>query len=259
MRNFLMLMLLATLTSCSVENNVAPKPLVETYHHQNIQDVSVEFGGNVYNDAGSNITEKGIVISTSTEMPTISDTKIIAGNGEGEFYGIYAGLEGNTTYHYRAFGTNASGTGYGEAFTFTTLPSPCSPTHGNVVSTGAGNLEVDNVIRETSWVNYDNGNVQFYTQSQGSYVISLQFNEVSQRSPETGIYSTTQIFLNSDTPSDRRVKIYFSDTGHANGGFLAPDGEFIFVENNDGVITFTLCDALINSQYTLNGMFTYNP
>ncbi len=254
---YFILPILAMSVSCSVEHIITATPMVFTYEPQDIQDTHAAIGGYVHNNGGTDVTERGVVISTSSAIPTVSDTKLLSGTGEGEFFGIYDGLEDNTTYYYRAFGTNATGTGYGEAFSFTTLPSACDPAVIDFVNVGPAGIEVENVVKQNWWINYDNGNVQFITQQQGNYLITLQFNEAQQQLPQTGIYTTAQIFLNSDPASDRKVKIYLSDNGTANNGHLAPNGEFLFVENTNGYITFTFCDTYINPQYTLTGRFIY--
>lgn len=255
---YLLLPILVLGTSCSVEHTVTATPYVFTYEPQNIQDTSAAIGGYIHNDGGSVITERGVVISATSENPTTDDTTLLSGTGTGDFFGIYNGLEDNTTYHYRAFGTNATGTGYGDVVTFTTLPSACDPGVINYMNIGSSGFEIENVIKQNWWINYDNGNIQFITQQQGNYLITLQFNETQQQLPQTGIYSTTQLFRNSDTPSDRKVKIYLSDTATSNSGHLAPDGEYIFVVNTNGYITFTFCDTDISPQYSLTGRLVYS-
>ena len=71
---------------------------------------------------GSGITSRGICYSTS-QNPTIANSISSAGNGSGDFSATLSGLLGGTTYYARAFATNASGTGYGEQISFTTLPA----------------------------------------------------------------------------------------------------------------------------------------
>ncbi|KOS07055.1 hypothetical protein AM493_14195 [Flavobacterium akiainvivens] len=259
-KKILLFSLPLVLTSCGVENIITATPLVTTFEAINIQDTHAEIGGEVYNDAGSRVTENGVVLSTTSALPTVNDIKVVAGTGEGVFYGVYDELQDNTTYYYRAFGTNSNGTGYGEVVTFTTLPSSCSPELDNQIATGTATLTVNDVVKETSWLNYDNGNIQYFTEPlANNTVVTLQFYETHQQPPATGTYSTTQIFKNEDTPSVWKVRILFSTNGQDNSGTLAPDGEFVFVENNNGTITFTFCDTYINSQYSLNGKFTYIP
>ncbi len=69
-------------------------------------------GGNITNDGGSAITARGICYSTTAD-PTTANTVVNSGSGTGSFTGNITGLVAGTTYHVRAFATNAAGTAYG--------------------------------------------------------------------------------------------------------------------------------------------------
>ena len=77
-------------------------------------------GGNVVSDGGTEVTARGVCWSTTTN-PTISNNHTSDGTGTGIFISTIPGLSANTTYHVRAYATNANGTFYGEDLTFTTL------------------------------------------------------------------------------------------------------------------------------------------
>lgn len=77
-------------------------------------------GGNVLEDGGSAITEKGIVWGTQIQ-PTVSlSTKTIEGQGPGAFTSKLSSLQLATLYYVRAYATNNVGTSYGEEVTFST-------------------------------------------------------------------------------------------------------------------------------------------
>jgi hypothetical protein len=76
-------------------------------------------GGNVSDDGGASVTERGVCWSTS-ENPTISDNKTIDGSGAGSFSSSLTKLAANTTYYVLAYATNAAGTAYGNELSFTT-------------------------------------------------------------------------------------------------------------------------------------------
>ena len=83
-------------------------------------NISATCHGNITNNGGSSVTERGVCWSIS-ENPTVDlITKTIDGSGTGAFTSSLTGLEGNTTYHVRAYATNSKGTGYGNAESFTT-------------------------------------------------------------------------------------------------------------------------------------------
>ena len=78
-------------------------------------------GGEVTNEGGASVSEKGVVWSTATG-PTVSNSKQAAGSGIGAFTTSVTGLSSNTKYFVRSYALNSTGTAYGEEKTFTTLP-----------------------------------------------------------------------------------------------------------------------------------------
>ena len=76
-------------------------------------------GGNVSNDGGTLVTQRGICYSTSPS-PTTANTTIISGSGIGSFSSNLTSLTANTNYYVRAYATNSAGTAYGNEVNFTT-------------------------------------------------------------------------------------------------------------------------------------------
>lgn len=77
--------------------------------------------GNVTDDGGATITERGVCYSTSP-TPTTADSKITTSGTTGSFTVSLTGLNPGTTYYVRAYAINSAGTGYGAQASFTTLP-----------------------------------------------------------------------------------------------------------------------------------------
>ena len=140
-------------------------PIVTTAPYNDLLATTVTCGGNVLSDGGMPITSRGICWSDINPTPTIYNNVVEAGAGTGEFSLMLTGLTSNTTYHVRAYATNALGTTYGETVTFTTI-IPVLPTvttssvtdilpytatfHGEVVSNGGAMLEARGFCYGTS-------------------------------------------------------------------------------------------------------------
>lgn len=99
--------------------NDGATPTITTSAVKDITSNGAVCGGNITSDGGSEVTRRGLCWSLS-ENPTISDSNVSCESGTGEFTGAITGLTPNTTYHVRAFATNAIGTSYGEDRHFTT-------------------------------------------------------------------------------------------------------------------------------------------
>ena len=80
----------------------------------------IEISCDVTDDRGNDVTEKGIVYSTSAELPTVSDTKINLGSGEGPYSYQIENLMPNTIYNVRSYAKNANGISYGNINTIDT-------------------------------------------------------------------------------------------------------------------------------------------
>jgi hypothetical protein len=98
-------------------------PSVTTTAASAITPNSALSGGNVTNDGGSTILERGICWATSTNPTTANNVLIVAGT-TGSFSGNITGLTGNTPYFVRAYARNSVGTSYGNEITFTTCGTP---------------------------------------------------------------------------------------------------------------------------------------
>ena len=95
-------------------------PTITTGVLTQITDTSATGGGNVINDGGQAVTERGICWSTSPNPDITSPTKTSDGAGTGTFISNISGLLSNTTYYVRAYATNIIGTAYGTEVQFST-------------------------------------------------------------------------------------------------------------------------------------------
>ncbi len=106
-------------------------------------------GGEVTNDGGAQVSERGVCYSTS-QNPTTTNNKTAIGNGTGVFSTMITGLTANTTYYVRAYAINKQGTAYGSQESFKThalaLPTVLTTTPSGLTSSGAvlgGNVTSD--------------------------------------------------------------------------------------------------------------------
>ncbi|HQD12537.1 MAG TPA: hypothetical protein PLW43_06310 [Chitinophagales bacterium] len=133
------------ISACSKTEDNNGTLTVITAAPSDITQTTAVLGGNVTDDGGNNVTEKGICLSDEPN-PTITDPNDIffeMGSGLGAFSDTYEGFEPNATYYVRAYAINSSGTSYGESVAFTTGESEaCS-----VVSLAAN----ANITTNTTW------------------------------------------------------------------------------------------------------------
>ncbi len=111
--------ILLTLASCN-EKSPRPLPEVETLPISSITAVSLATGGNVLNDGGFSVIQRGVCWSASPN-PTLNDTRTSDGAGGGPFNSSVTGLQPGQTYYIRSYATNQNGTSYGITLTATTL------------------------------------------------------------------------------------------------------------------------------------------
>ena len=95
-------------------------PVVTTAEVSEIALYSAVCGGEVTFEGNVAVTARGVCWST-TQNPTIEDSKTTDGSGIGSFTSSMTNLEHNTTYYVRAYATNEVGTAYGEEVSFKTL------------------------------------------------------------------------------------------------------------------------------------------
>lgn len=95
-------------------------------------------GGNVTDDGASEVSERGVVYSSTNTAPIIGGAGVTKDSngtiGTGSFSKSISGLSSNTLYYVQAYATNLVGTSYGGIQTFTTS-----------VATGLDNATANNL------------------------------------------------------------------------------------------------------------------
>ena len=143
----------------------ADLPTVATYNPEAVSTTFAKAGGNITSDGGAEITERGLVWST-TEGPTLDSQKQKAGTGTGPFTVQMTDLEPGTAYYFRAYAVNDAGTAYGREVYFQTLEEKTPPevstsdvsnimvktaeTGGDVTGWGGDSVIVRGIVWNTS-------------------------------------------------------------------------------------------------------------
>jgi hypothetical protein len=131
----------------------------------NITATSATTGGNISNDGGKAVTDRGICWSTNSD-PTIADNRASNGTGTGTFVSSLTGLTQGKIYYVRAYATNSNGTFYGNNVTFSTtvnlpaltttnissITSATATSGGNISSDGGGTITARGICWSTNQI-----------------------------------------------------------------------------------------------------------
>ena len=139
---------------------VSTAPSVITSGASKLTATSAELSGEVADDNGETITERGFVWMKGTGTPTTSDNKRQMSGTTGEFTATLSDLEPNQTYSFRAYAVNSKGTSYGETLQFnikvdlptvttndvTAITDNSAMSGGVVVNDGGGDILAKGVV-----------------------------------------------------------------------------------------------------------------
>jgi uncharacterized protein (TIGR02145 family) len=116
--------------------------IITTTEVSSVNDNSAKSGGNITDDGGDAIYQRGVCWNTS-QNPVITDNLTTDGEGTGSYVSSITGLEPLTTYYVRAYAINNSETAYGNNVNFTTLSAP---TLAEVETTSASSITAESAI-----------------------------------------------------------------------------------------------------------------
>ncbi|MFD2530815.1 MBG domain-containing protein, partial [Polaribacter marinaquae] len=223
---------------------------------------TISLNGNVTNDRGANVTERGFVWSRTEANPTLSDTKISSGTGEGVFTGSITGVTPGA-YYIRAFATNSSGTSYGQTSEFivrgagnlniiasggTNEGTTWDLSSGYIVSLGSEDANINASVIETALAA---GDLTILTD--GYINIESDFSWTTDA--ELTLQSAGNIFFGSEisaTHADASLNIFY---GGSDASTAASNGfDYIFNLANDARIEMTGANAslkIANESYTI--------
>lgn len=151
--------------------NVISVPSIITSSVTDITYNSAVSGGEITDDGGATVLERGVCWSTSPN-PTTANSKTADGTGSGSFVSSLFNLNPETKYYLRAYARNSGGTAYGNEIEFTTSSEPI-PNNLNAiqfVDNTVGYAVGDGIVIKTS-----NGGSNWVTVKQSS---SIEFTSV---------------------------------------------------------------------------------
>jgi hypothetical protein len=107
-------------------------PRLTTAAATNITNISVQSGGVIVSDGGSNILDKGVCLSSVNALPTASDTVVSAGAGSANYNATFNNLLGGRRYFMRAYARNTQGLQYASNVVQVVTSAPLPPTMSGV-------------------------------------------------------------------------------------------------------------------------------
>lgn len=176
---------LVLMFSCE-EKDISIPPKVLTASIDQITATSAQVGGNVTDDGGATVTERGVYWGTSSN-PELTGTKLVVGNGLGIYYETISGLSPGEQYFVKAFATNSKGVTYGNETFFTTTisfpqvvtanPEPLSTTSvlvgGEVTSDGGFDVSERGIFLSTSPNSQNTGKKEILGNGLGAFSHTL--------------------------------------------------------------------------------------
>ncbi len=154
------------------------EPVVSTTSASSVRSCIAVLGGNVTDDGGSAVTERGVIYSvTSTNnTPEIDGTgvaKVISGSGTGVFSETNEVFSPNTNYSFRAYAINGQGTSYGGIETFTTIDASIE----TFETESAGATSFSDGASFTLTGKFTVINIASYGANESGYYIDSEYNQ----------------------------------------------------------------------------------
>ncbi len=223
-----------------------PAPTVTTSAASLVSTTSATLGGNVTDDGGAVVTERGVVYSSTDETPTIGEggvTKDTNGSRTGSFSESIGSLSPGITYYFQAYAINSAGTAYGGVQNFTTTYPEINLKQGmtdiadggsydygtksagsntdvtfTIENTGTADLTLSGTpIITITGTNADQFSVQSQPSSPVSALGSTTFT--IRFSPTTGGAKTAEIAIVNDDPNKNPYNLTLNGTGSASVTF----------------------------------------
>ena len=117
------------------------RPVVETGQAEGVSGTSATLKGTIPDDGGSAISERGFLLSNkpNPKLNSSGVIRLVADLNASAFFAHATNLQASKKYFFRAYATNAEGTGYGLEETFRTTFVPRGPSWIDAVPGTANN------------------------------------------------------------------------------------------------------------------------
>ena len=218
-------------------------PTVTTQAVTSIAPTTATGNGNVTSDNGATITERGVVVSTSSN-PTIADDKFTSAGTTGAFTADITGRTAGKLYYVRAYAINSVGTSYGDNVAFTTTVS-AGPT--SIIATNDGRIR-NNDATYTTARNATAGNytdASFIIGQSSTYYINRSF--ASFAIPDMATITSASLFLYGNTDgSTVDFGVYILTSTYSNP-FVVGDFDLFSGHQASGAYNGTVLNDLWNT------------
>jgi uncharacterized protein (TIGR02145 family) len=147
----LVILCLVVLYTCKKEKEKEKVPTLTTTTVSLVSKATATGGGNISNEGGDSVINRGVCWSTSAN-PTIElATMTSDGPGTGDFTSSLTGLSTNTLYYVKAYATNNFGTAYGPEVNFYTYYGKQT---GTVIDVDGNIYNAITIVTQT-WIKED--------------------------------------------------------------------------------------------------------
>ncbi len=239
--------------------------VLSTISYTDITSNSATVSGEITDDGGSAVTERGFLWKLGSNQPTIDDYngKVSVGSGTGVYSYNIDGLTNYTDYYIRAYATTASGTSYSVTNHFKTNPGkPIVQTleitqisahwavSGGLVTDDGGLGDIYNLATGIVWSTYPNPD---YWMNEG-IVYRMEMDDHAYTSILSGLEPNTMYYLRAFTTYDGDYYAYGDIKTFTTPPFTVQTGEF--TDTRDDAVYPTIT---INNQTWMAKNLAYLP